>query len=350
MTLYDGLLAFGALVACIAAGFFIGRLAHVVLRRVASRTSVAWDDTVVGVVRSPLMFGAFVLALEIALSVAPLAPSVARVGKEVAAALVYVAIFFLLVRIVDAGRTALEQSGALERREALSLVQIGGRILKVAILAVCALALLAHFGFSVATLVAGLGLGGLAIGLAAQKTLENMFGALSLALDRPLRAGDFIKVGDHIGTVETIGLRSTAIRTLDRTLVSVPNGDLANARIENYAVRDRIRLACTIGLVYSTSPAAMRRILADLEKVLREHPKIWPDAIVVRFSSFGASSLDIEIMAWFQVTEWSDFQLVRQDVLLSFMEVVERAGSSFAFPSRTLYVEAVAAAPPRGGG
>jgi MscS family membrane protein len=136
--------------------------------------------------------------------------------------------------------------------------------------------------------------------------------------------------------VEAIGLRSTRIRTLDRTLITIPNGRLADMRLESLTARDRMRLACTVGLVYGTTAAQMRRVLAGLESALREHPKIWPDAVVVRFKEFAASSLDIEVMAWFQTPDWSEFQLIRQEVLLRFMEVVEAAGTSFAFPTRTV--------------
>jgi len=148
-----------------------------------------------------------------------------------------------------------------------------------------------------------------------------------------------VKVDDFVGTVETLGLRSTLIRTLDRTLVSIPNGRLAEMRLESYSARDRMRLACTVGLVYATSAAQqMRQVLEGLEAVLRGHPSIWPDAVVVRFKEFGPSSLEIEIMAWFQTSIWSEFQLIRQDVLLQFMDVVEGARTSFALPTRTVHL------------
>ena len=134
------------------------------------------------------------------------------------------------------------------------------------------------------------------------------------------------------------GFRSTRIRTLDRTLISLPNGKLADMRLESFSARDRLRLACTIGLVYGTRADEMRRVLAGLEGVLRAHPKIWPDAVVVRFKEFGASSLDIEVMAWFLTSDWGEFQAIRQEVLLAFMDVVERSGSAFAFPTQTVYL------------
>jgi MscS family membrane protein len=209
---------------------------------------------------------------------------------------------------------------------------------KVLVLAMASVAVLSELGFSVASLVTGLGIGGLAVALAAQKTVENLFGAVSLGLDQPIREGDFVRVEDVTGTVEKVGLRSTRIRTLDRTLVSIPNGKLAEMRLESFSARDRLRLSCDVSLVYGTTAAQMRRVLAGLERVLRGHPRIWPEAVVVRLGRFGPSSLDIEVMAWFQTADWAEFQLIRQEVLLQFMEVVDGAGTSFAFPTRTVHL------------
>ena len=143
---------------------------------------------------------------------------------------------------------------------------------------------------------------------------------------------------DFVGTVEQIGLRSTRFRTLDRTVITIPNGRLADMRLETFVGRDRIRLTATIGVVYGTTAAQMRQIIAGLEEVMREHPKIWPDAIVARFAEFGNSSLNIEVMCWFMTTDYNEFRDCRQEVLLKFMEVVEKAGSDFAFPTRTVHV------------
>jgi MscS family membrane protein len=199
-------------------------------------------------------------------------------------------------------------------------------------------ALLSELGYSVTSLVAGLGIGGLAVALAARSTLENLFGAFSIGADQPFREGDFVKVEDFTGTVEAIGLRSTRIRTLDRTVITLPNGKLADTKVESFAERDRIRLACDLGLVYGTTAAQMRQILAGVERVLRDQPKIFPDAITVRFKELGASALTIEVMAWFLTKDFAEFQAIRQEVLLQFMAVVEGCGSSFAFPTQTVHV------------
>jgi MscS family membrane protein len=250
-----------------------------------------------------------------------------------------IAFFWALGRSIDILVQGVTLSAwATSNPASRSLVPLAGRIGKVAVFAIAVVALLSDFGYPVASLVAGLGIGGLAIALAGQKTLENLFGAFSIGADQPFREGDFVKVEDFVGTVEAIGLRSTKIRTLDRTLISIPNGKLADMRLESFAARDRLRLACIIGLVYETTAAQVREVLAGFEKVLRDHPKIWPDAVIVRFQSFGDSSLNIEVMAWFQTSDWGEFQLIRQDILLAFMEVVENAGTSFAFPTRTVHL------------
>jgi MscS family membrane protein len=198
--------------------------------------------------------------------------------------------------------------------------------------------ILSEFGYPAASLITGLGVGGVALALAAQKTVENLFGSVSIGVDKPFRIGDFVKIDDFTGTVELIGLRSTRIRTLDRTLITIPNGRLADMRVESFAPRDRIRLALMLGLVYETTAAQMREVLAGIEGVLRGHPKIWTDSVVVRFDSFGNSSLNIQVMAWFTTASYDEYQLIRQEVLLQFMDVVEKAGTSFAFPTQTIHV------------
>ena len=144
-----------------------------------------------------------------------------------------------------------------------------------------------------------------------------------------------------VGTVEVVGLRSTRIRTLDRTVVTLPNGSLSEMRLETYAARDRCRLLCTLGLTYATRVEQMKKIMSDLEEVLRTHPRVGDDPLRVRFVEFGASSLNIEILAYVLTTDWAEFVELRQELYLRFMEVVEANGGDFAFPTRTVHVESL---------
>lgn len=309
------------------------------LARVVARTRAAWDNALISSLAGPVVLAwSVAAAYPLTKSLGLYAPAAAFIGHALGT-LGLVALFWALWRGVGVVGEAMRASPwATGYASAQSALSIGIRLGRVTVLAVGAVGVLSRLGYPVAGLVAGLGLGGLAFALAAQKTVENLFGSLSLAIDAPFRVGDFVKVEDFVGTVEAIGLRSTRIRTLDRTLVTIPNSRLAEIRLESYSARDRMRLACTIGLVYETSAAQMRQVLRGLEAVLRAHPLIWPDAVVVRFKEFGPSSLDIEVMAWFETSNWSEFQLIRQEVLVQFMEVVEGAGTSFAFPTRTVHV------------
>jgi MscS family membrane protein len=322
-----------------ALGRLLGWATLRLLVRIVVRTRTAWDDALIHGLTGPVVLAWAVVAghpLTEPLDLYP--PAQAFIG-QILGALGLLALFWALWRVVGVAGEALRGSSwAAGSAAAQSALSIGIRLGRVAVLAFGAVAAVSRLGYPVAGLVAGLGLGGLAFALAAQKTVENLFGSLSLAVDAPFRVGDFVKVDDFVGTIETLGLRSTRIRTLDRTLVTIPNGRLAEMRVESYSVRDRMRLACTVGLVYATSAAQMRQVLEGLEAVLRAHPLIWPDAVIVRFKELGPSSLDIEVMAWFLTSDWAEFQLIRQELLLQFLEVVRGAGTSFAFPTRTVHV------------
>jgi MscS family membrane protein len=333
------------------AGLLAGRLLVAVVKPtlswLAQRSQWTWDDMLVRALATPL---AMLLGLQLLRAVVPSLDLKLRsitVVQSATSVLTTATVIWAAFRCVDLLIAVVSaRPWVAERPSTRSLIAITGRLLKVLLVALSIMALLAYMGVSVTSLIAGLGIGGLALALSAQKTVENLFGTLSIGVDQPLREGDFVRVTEHLGTVEAIGLRSTRIRTLDRTLVTIPNGQLADQRIESYTARDRMRLACDLGLVYGTTVAQMRAVLRDLEAVLTAHPHIWPDSIVVRFKAFGASSLDIEIMAWFQTSVWAEFQAMRQDVLLQFMEVVERHGTAFAFPTRTVHL----AHPPGAGG
>ncbi len=244
-----------------------------------------------------------------------------------------------ILRLLDLGANIvsirLKEQG---RRQLLSMVPLGRRTIKVVFLALAFVALLQNLGFNVTSLIAGLGVGGLAVALAAQKTLENLFGGFTLITDQPVRVGDFCRFGDQVGTVEDIGLRSTKIRTLNRTVISIPNSTFSSMALENFGPRDRILLHATLGLRYETSPDQLRFILVELRKLLLGHPKIDNDPARVRFVGFGSSSLDVEIFAYARTNDWNEFLAIREDVFLRIMDVIDRAGSGFAFPSQTAYL------------
>jgi MscS family membrane protein len=331
-------------------GRIVVRIARPLLSRMAGHTSNEWDDRLVALMSSPLGLVLALQALRLASPWLPLEVRATTTLGEAISIITTLAVLWTAFRGIDLAHAVLERRHwAVDRPASRSLLSIGTRLGKVTVIAIAGIVGLAQLGVSVASLVAGLGIGGLAVALAAQKTLENLFGTLSIGVDQPMREGDLVKIYDIVGTVEQIGLRSTRIRTPDRTIITIPNGELANQRIESFAVRDRLRLSTTIGLVHGTSSAQLRAILAELEAILRRHPKIWPEAVVVRFRDLAAASLDIEITAWFQTADGNELSVIRQDILLDFMAAIEQHGSAIAFPTRTVHVAtpgALAAAGP----
>ncbi|WP_438021257.1 mechanosensitive ion channel family protein [Sorangium sp. So ce315] len=309
------------------------------LRRLVARTDSTLDDVLLGGARGPLTFAVALLACEAALPWLGLYVPAEQFLDKVVRAGLFMAVFWFVLRAIDAvGGRLLAAPTTRDNPAARSLVPLMGKIAKVAILIIGVIAVLSELGYPVASLIAGLGIGGVALALAAQKTVENLFGSVSIGVDRALQVGDFVKVDTLLGTVETIGLRSTRIRTLDRTLVTIPNGKLADLQIESYTARDRMRLSCILGLVYETTPAQLRAVLEGFERALREHPLIWPDDVVVRFVGIGPASFDVEIMAWFQTKDFGHFRALRQEVLITFLEIIGAAGTRLAYPTRTVHV------------
>jgi len=195
-----------------------------------------------------------------------------------------------------------------------------------------------NLGLPLYSVVAGLGIGGLAVALAIRPTLENLIGGIVLYLDQPVRVGDFCSFGDKTGTVETIGVRSTKLRMLDRTLITVPNAALADMQLINWAKCDRMLINTTIGLRYETKNDQLRHVLVKFREMLHAHPKIHSDTVRVRFAGFGQSSLDIGVRIYALTRDFNEFHAIREDVLLRMSDIVKKSGSSFAFPSQTLYM------------
>jgi MscS family membrane protein len=212
-------------------------------------------------------------------------------------------------------------------------------IATIVIIVIALLVWLDNIGFKVTTLLAGLGVGSLALALAAQKSIENLIGAVTLYTSKPVRVGDFCKFGETLGTIEEIGLRSTRVRTLDHTVISVPNAEFMNIPLNNFSKREKIRYHPKISLRYETTPDQIRAILAEIKKLLISHPKVLPDPARVRFTSFGTYSLDLDIFAYIDVTDYSDYLEIAEELNLKIMNIVAQAGSNFALPSQTTYLE-----------
>jgi len=219
-----------------------------------------------------------------------------------------------------------------------SVILLGERIIKPAIFILGILAVLGSLGFNMSTALAGLGIGGLAIGFGAQKTIENLFGGVSVLGDEVFRVGDVCRFGDRTGVVEDIGLRSTRIRTDERTLLAIPNGTVATINLENLSRRDKILFKTNLGLRADSKPDHVRFVIAEIRKLLYSHPKIETASVRVRLSEVAGSSLSIELFAYVLTREFNEYAAVREDLLLRILDVMDEAGGTLALPSQTLYL------------
>ena len=317
----------------------LGAVLRNLLGRIARHTVTEWDDLLLEHLRGPFRLWAASLAIGPLLSLLDLNTRVAGFFTSLTRGLVLLSIFWGLLRIIRLAqeRVANAAWATGQGTQARTLVPLLGNFLRVTLAIIALLVALAQFGYPVGTLLAGLGIGGIAVALAAQKTVEHLFGSVSLAADNAFRVGDWVRAGTAEGAVERIGLRSTSIRTVDRTVVRVPNGRLADERIETFGERDRILLRTDIDLTYTTTPEQLECIRDALEAALRAHPMVFSDVVRVHVVGFTDSAIRINVVSWFLTTDWQEFLRIRHDVLITFMRIIRDNGSSFAFPSRTVY-------------
>jgi MscS family membrane protein len=314
-----------ALVALVALAWLVSRLVHRPLVAIAGRIFTArsaGDAALAEHSAAPLQLAAGVLVFAVGLRFLALALPVERtlVGAEKAFAIV--AATWLLLRALDVAAMRVERRLGAQRSRAVATVPLGRRSLKVFVAVIAFIAALQNFGFNVTGLLAGLGVGGLAVALAAQKTVENLFGSVSLVADQPVRVGDVCRFGDTVGTVEDIGLRSTRVRTVDRTLVTIPNAQFSTLPLENLSRRDRIPIRATLTLPQGTTADRVRAILAALREGAAAQPKIDRDSVRVRFVRLDPQALQIELFAYALTRDWDEFVDVRQQVLLAALDVV----------------------------
>lgn len=272
-------------------------------------------------VAEPLRLLLGVVVVAVGLPLLGLSVPVHRVLTGVLKSLALVAFTWLFLRVLD------EYAQRFERRldrtpHARDTAHLGRRTLKVFVVIVAFIAALQNFGFNVTGLLAGLGVGGLAVALAAQKTVENLFGSISLVADQPVRLGDVCRFGDTVGTVEDIGLRSTRIRTVSRTLVTIPNAQFSTMALENLSLRDRIPVRATLSLPQGTTAARVRDVLTRLHDQVASVPGVDAASARATFVRLDPQVLEVELFVYVMTTRWDEYVSVREQVLLAALEVV----------------------------
>ncbi len=253
------------------------------------------------------------------------------------AALLAACFGWLLSRLSDQGFNRVLNRTRTHHQAGASMLILMQRLNRVGIFIIALVAALGLLGLNVTTALAGLGIGGLAVALAAQKTLENLIGGVSLLMDRAIQVGDFCKIGDRLGTVEDIGLRSLKMRTLDQNLLVVPNGALAQMQFENMKARPKLLISQNFSLRIETRVEQLRFVLDSVQRVFDEDPAIESGTSRVRVTNFDGAAFQLELFAYGKTGDWKELTAIRQEILLKIVGIVEAAGTGFAAPTRLMY-------------
>ncbi|MBL9170285.1 MAG: mechanosensitive ion channel family protein [Verrucomicrobiales bacterium] len=314
--------------------FIAGRV-----RRWAEGTSTKLDDLLVQLLRGPVKIISFVILLHIGMRVYSWPDVLAEVFSKSSKIIVAVSITYVLLKAMDLVVGLWYQRTTTPENEQFGkqLLPLIGKSLKLFIIIVVALVTSQNLGFDVTGLIASLSIGGLAVGLAAQDTLANLFGAVAVLVDKPFKVGDRIQLDAVDGTVETIGFRSTRVRNLDGHLVTVPNKTMGNATIVNITARPNIKTVMNIGITYDTSTQGVDAAVRIIEEVYRQHENT--SDLIVSFNRFESSSLNILVVHWWGNTDYKAYLAGLQQMNLRLKERFDQAGIEFAFPTQTLHLK-----------
>ena len=320
--------------ASVAVTFLLSR----VVRPLIGRTGTRFDDYLFETIRAPIRYGFAVALFAAALSVLRLTIAADRWIHQILSAVGFIVVIFIIVAVVDAfamtARARMEREG---QRAGAGVVRFATGVVKGLLAVVATIGVLQVLGFNVTSLLAGLGIGGIAVALAAQKTLENLLGGIALMADKPVKVGEACRFGDKVGVVEEFGFRSTRVRTVDRSLVSIPNGVFSNMEIENLTARTRLRFFTTLRLRPETSPDQVRAVLVGIRELLIGHPRLDAEGAWARLGSVDGPSWSIDTQAYVNSGDWEEFLAVREDLLLRIIDIIAANGSSLAFPSQSIY-------------
>ncbi len=253
----------------------------------------------------------------------------------------FIALYFIF-KIIDIVAYYLYKE-AKKAESALDdqLVPLLVKSLRILVVTVGILFILQNLGYNITSLLAGLGLGGLAFALAAQNTVSNLFGSVTIFSDKPFQLGDWISIGDIEGTVEDISFRTTRVRQFDQALVTVPNSQFINTEVINYSAMKKRRINFNLGVTYGTPTGKMEEAVAGIKKIIEEDEKFDHSLYMVRFTEFGAYSLNIFIYCFMKTKDWAESLAIREEFNLKIMRLLEELGVEIAYPSHTIYLKGI---------
>jgi len=310
------------------------------LRSLSKRTKSTTDDQILDAIIGPVRIAIIATAVVVTTGILDFGPALTQISQSLTRSLFIAAVMFAIYNIIDivafTPNTLLSITGMRLDERLLPFARV---VIKGFILVMGALIIIQEWGYNVTGLIASFGVVGLAFSLAAQDTAANVFGFTAIVSDNPFKVGDYIVTADFAGIVEHVGVRSTRVRKLDQSLVSVPNSTLTNAAVTNWSRLQKRRLDFVIGLTYDTNSGQMRNVVKSIHEMLDEREHVEEGSVVVHFINFGDSALEIRIICNILLPDWGQFTAETEQVNLAIMDIVEENGLSMAFPSRSLYIE-----------
>lgn len=309
------------------------------LHKLTQKTKSNIDDALLNIIDLPMRFMISVVGFQIAFSILQLSDKINKPVTLVVKSLFIYAIFWALYRSEEKINEAIIKKFSPDSDITLSFLPLFSKTTKIAIIVIGATIIVQLWGYNIGAIITGLGIGGLAVALAAKDTLANLFGSLTILLDRPFKVGDWVICSGVEGTVEDIGFRTTKIRTFAKALVSVPNASISTSSTTNWSMRDRRRIKYSLGVTYAASCDQMESAVNQVKQMLSDHEQIHDDGLMVYFDTFADSSMNIFVYCFTRTAVWSEYLAIRQDVNLKIMRIFEDLDISFAFPSMSVYME-----------
>lgn len=316
------------------------RIVMAPLRRIINRTDSHMDNEIFRVAERPIRLATLSLGILLVTTIFDFSADIDRFADIIARALIFGSVtlfFYYLVDVIGFTSNTLKRFTGIDVEP--RLLPFLRTMLKVFVLVMGALVIIQEFGYDVTGLIASFGVVGLAISLAAQDTASNVFGFTAIVSDNPFEVGDFIVTADFSGTVEHVGVRSTRVRKLDQSLVSVPNSTLSDSAVTNWSRLDKRRIDFYLGLTYDTTRNEMEEALHRLREMLRQRETIDEESVIVHFVEFGDSALKIRLIAYAMIADWGEYTAETERINLEIMRIIEEMNLSFAFPSQSLYIE-----------
>lgn len=326
----------------IAAGIIVGKILYYIfktsLRKVTEKSRTRFDDYFLDIIEEPVVLLTVTLGVWIGIRFLTLNEAAGLFFNNVVFVLVAITLSWFFLRFIDMMvreyvEPLVQKSESKLDDQVLPMVRKSAKAI-VVILAV--IIVLSNLGYDILSLLAGLGIGGLAIALAAQDAVKNIIGGFSIFWDKPFQIDDFIEIGGQSGTVKEVGIRSTRLKTIGGTTIVIPNSKVADTVLENFSTRQARRMVVNIGLTYDTPAARMDEAIAIIQNTIREVEGIDREDVMVRFINFGAYSLDLEVVYW--ITDMANWKPIIHQVNLGIKRNLDAAGIEMAFPTETHYV------------